>query len=273
MHSTHCLNCTGFLTEKAKFCPSCGQKADIHRLSIGHIVHDGIHFFLHADKSFFTLAKMLATKTGLVAREFIEGKRKRYFPPLNFFLIVIGLMVLAMSLFPPLQKENKENNQMIQAVSARITDPVKKAKFLSLIKRQQNVAIYTQKYSNIFAMCALPLISLIFYLFYKRNKYNYAEHVIANLYSVGFTSLIMAFVFIPLMSFASARNYFIILGLYFIVEITYRSIYYTRLMGKTGAASYAKAAAVALLAQVLWISLSGGIMFWYIVSGIGGLFA
>lgn len=273
MHPSNCLNCQAPFAQNDNFCATCGQKTNLHRLSIGHIIHEAIHFFLHADKSIFTLVKKLATKTGTVAKEFIAGKQKRYFPPLSFFLVIIGLVVLSMSFFTPLQVETNSNTEQLMALVQQIPDPVKKAHFLGLVKRQAQVSVFTKKYSNILAMCALPLVSFIFYLCYRRNKYNYAEHVVANLYGVGFTSLVLGIIFIPLMSLTNLKGYFIGLGAYFIFEIIYRSIYYTRLLDKKGAGAFFKALGVAVLAQVTWIALTMSLLFWYIKSGFGGLFA
>lgn len=80
-----CKNCAGELTESYAFCPGCGQKAHLHRLSWHEIGHGLVHYFTHADKGIFSLLKDLATKNGVVAREYIEGQRRKYFPPPNFF--------------------------------------------------------------------------------------------------------------------------------------------------------------------------------------------
>jgi hypothetical protein len=267
-----CPNCEAPLAADAHFCVQCGQNAQLHRLSIGHIFHDGIHYFLHADKSIFSLVKRLSTETGTVAREFIQGKRKRHFPPLNFFLIVAGLTVFSISIFKPMQKENEKNQQQMQALIAQIQDPVKKAMVVNMAKRQQNVSAITSKYSNILMMLALPLLSLIFYLCYRRGPYNYAEHVVASLYGVGFTSLAMSLVFTPLMSQFGMRGYFIVLIVYFVFEVTYRSVYYVKLFNKQGAAAYVKSALVALLAILVWMVITVSLIFWYMFSGMSGLF-
>ena len=99
MSSPNCLNCEENLEVSAKFCPQCGQKTSTHRLTIAHILHDGLHALTHADKGIFHLLKDLAVKPGIVAREYIAGKRKRYFNPFTFFLIMMGLFVVSASYF------------------------------------------------------------------------------------------------------------------------------------------------------------------------------
>jgi hypothetical protein len=60
-------------------------KTDLHRISMHEVVHDGVHYFTHADKGLPQLVRDLVLKGGVVAREFVNGKRKKYFSPLNFF--------------------------------------------------------------------------------------------------------------------------------------------------------------------------------------------
>jgi hypothetical protein len=272
MHPSHCLNCEKPVSEQAVYCPNCGQTVHLHPISMGHIVHEGMHFFLHADKSILTLAKALAVKTGTVAKEFIEGKRRKYFSPFNFFMIVAGLVVLSMSVFQTFEKENANTQMQLQALSAQITDPVKKAMFLGLVKRQANSMIFVKKYSNIISMITVPLLSLIFSLFYLKGKYNYAEHLVANMYSTGFTSLVMAFIIIPLSSSGNQYMLMIAMAANILFDIIYRGIFYYRFINRPGTGAIAKALGVSLLAQIIILASTFALLFWYIKSGMSGLF-
>jgi hypothetical protein len=274
MQSTHCLNCEAALAEKARFCGTCGQTAHPHRLSVGHVVHDGLHFFLHADKSIFNLVKALAVKTGRVGREFIEGKRKKYFPPLNFYLIVVGLFVLSMNTFNAFDKEAAANKKQLEAIAASIPDPVVKAKIYTIMSRQANALFFIKKYSNLISMFAVPLMSFLLYLFYCRGRYNYAEHLVANLYNYGFTALTFTFIAIPLASLVNSTFVGgIVLGAFFVFDLVYRSIYYYNFMDRRSVAAAFKAVGVVISVQIFWLIIVLALMFWYIKSGFSGLLA
>ena len=94
----NCKNCDIELQPHYDFCPKCSQKTKLHRLSMHEVVHEGIHYFTHADKGLFQLIRDLTIKTGTVAREYAEGKRKKYFSPLNFFLLAATLYVFVINL-------------------------------------------------------------------------------------------------------------------------------------------------------------------------------
>lgn len=122
MQQARCLNCDRQLNEGEKFCSNCGQKTDLHRLSFHEFSNEIIHYTTHADKSIFTLLRDLVVKPGTIGREYIAGKRQKYFKPLNFFFIVAGIVVfMTSSLYNP---DNSRSKQM-ELGAQYIKDPVK----------------------------------------------------------------------------------------------------------------------------------------------------
>ncbi len=81
-----------------RFCGSCGQRTGLARLTMGQILHDFMHALTHADHSIFSLVKDLFVRPGHVAREYVEGKRKKYFGPFAFLVITVGLASLVVAL-------------------------------------------------------------------------------------------------------------------------------------------------------------------------------
>jgi ribosomal protein L32 len=75
MSSNSCLNCEATLDFTARFCPNCGQKTNTHRLTLSHLFHDFFHALTYADKRILYLLRALALKPGIVAREYIAGKK------------------------------------------------------------------------------------------------------------------------------------------------------------------------------------------------------
>jgi hypothetical protein len=88
---TTCKNCENSF--EGKYCPNCSQKADTHRFTIKHFAHEFFHAFTHTDKGIFFLIKELFLRPGKVAREFNAGKRKKYFNPITYLLIVMALQI------------------------------------------------------------------------------------------------------------------------------------------------------------------------------------
>lgn len=248
----NCLNCNTTLLSEQKFCSTCGQKVPTKRLDLHDISHDVIHYFTHADKGIFQLLKALVTKTGIVAKEYVEGKRKKYFPPLNFFLIVAALYVFTTSL-----TLNHANSSIKQTTSTTSYQSQQNKNAPTSISEQQRkrapVDRFFAKYANFVAMFAAPFISLFIWLVYFRGKYNYTEHLVANLYLIGLTNLIRLLFTSPIMAIFNISQGSQGLQVFFVsFEILYRSVFYYQFMGQYDGKGKLKSFVIALLTLAFW---------------------
>jgi hypothetical protein len=82
----HCLNCGSLFT--GKFCSSCGQKVP-KRIIWKMLAHEIPHSFFHIDSQIMTNFRMMLTRPGEMLNDFIGGKRKKYFPPVIFRLLLL----------------------------------------------------------------------------------------------------------------------------------------------------------------------------------------
>lgn len=250
------------------FCPNCSQKSALHRLTFHDIVHEGIHYFTHADKGLFQLIRDLFTKRGLVAYEYIEGKRKKYFPPLNFFLLIAAVFVFVAT---QTQETITTNILEVHPELSQITDPAEKKEMIAVFERQIKVSNFTTKYSNVMAMCSLPLTALVFWLFYKKAKYNYIEHLVAGMYMLGICILIYSLVIIPLCFFLNFKDVVETL-LFFLLQFIYFAVFYYGFLCKTTKLQFVKALGASFINLLVWFVFSASMVRFYIVSGFGGLF-
>lgn len=263
-----CKNCQTENPKTFVYCPKCSQKVTIHRLTFHDIIHEGIHYFTHADKGILQLIRDLILKRGVVAREYIDGKRKKYFPPLNFFLLIATVFVFMSTLGTP--SDSKKNIEKQHPEITEISDPVKKQHLIGIYTRMDNVNLFTTKYSNLMAMCSLPLSSLVFWLFYRRNKYNYVEHVVAGMYMLGICILFYALIILPSSYlFHFSKQYAVLI--FFLVQLIYFSIFYYGFLNKTTKQDFLKALGVTMVSLIVWVILSSSVIRIYISNGFWGL--
>ena len=97
-----CRNCGTPLAPAQRYCGTCGQKRIAGRITLHEIAHDLIHAFAHVDRSVLSLIGQLLVRPGAVARDFIEGRRRRYFGPFAFLVVcvAVGAAAIALSGFP-----------------------------------------------------------------------------------------------------------------------------------------------------------------------------
>lgn len=224
-----CLNCATLVAQM--YCPNCGQKSTTHRYSIKHFIeHDFIHGVWHVDKGILFTIKELFTRPGHGVREFIQGKRTSYFS----FITLILLIVTITTLLGPY-------------VHITMSDliPLKTRFTMNSFEK------FVSNYPKIFIILVIPLTSCISFLWFRKARLNFSEHLVANSYKaaaeliIGLTFTILI-IFYTNISVLSIIYFTIVIPLLFVYGITY---YYQLFSGY----GYSKKA---LLARSILVILS-----------------
>lgn len=255
-----CPNCSATLNEDFRYCPNCGQTTHLHRFNLAHIGHEAFHALTHADKGILHLLKNLTIRPGMVAREYVlEGKRKRYFNPFTFLVIVLGLSVFVNSVFKPYERNISPKPTQVEA-------QVKTSTATQLRKeRSRKVSHFLDKRANLVAFAAIPLFTLVFWLFFRRSGVNYAEHLVANVLFAGYFQLFATIITLVLSLF---NRYLSTLNeQQLIFQLIYLPIAYYQFMGLHRWKGYLKALLATLLALAVWIAFSSGVIVLYISRG------
>lgn len=179
-----CKNCGNEYSDT--YCNKCGQK-DAHRLTTEHVVHDMVHVFLHADKGIFRFMLRLFVLPGIMAREYIEGKR-RIFNPFQYFIFSVGFLFFLMTqshFYETVEAYNREQ-------AARLPGYFQKAMadFSGMVKN----------YANVITFLLLPVYAFFGRRFFKKREHNYAEHFTTLVFAMSFTYTLNALVLIFLIA-------------------------------------------------------------------------
>lgn len=90
-----CANCDEAL--QGPFCHRCGQSADALDRSFGALLADAVDGLLAWDGRLLYTLRRLYARPGGVAREYVEGRRVRYSPPVRLYLVVSLLFFAVMT--------------------------------------------------------------------------------------------------------------------------------------------------------------------------------
>ena len=184
-----CKNC-GQVFEK-NFCNACGQKT-AHRLDVKHVLHEAFHVFTHADKGILSFIPKILLQPGFVALNYVEGKRKRYFSPFQYLVIVVGLVTFLVA----------KTNYMESVYRSFDTA----GQSAALAASAQKVNGFMQRYYNLMAFAFIPGFTFFTWLFFRKRKYNYAEVFVLQTCIQGQSNTIALF-FMPLVIFLPATTH------------------------------------------------------------------
>ncbi|MGL2964231.1 DUF3667 domain-containing protein [Flavobacterium sp. RSB2_4_14] len=161
--NTTCKNCNTSFT--GNYCPECGQTADTHKLNHHFVWHDIQHGLFHYDKGIVHAAKELYTRPGHFIREYIEGKRVKHFKPISLLLILASI-----SGFLAYKYQIKLLNL---DTSTDISN--------GLLTIEELNHWVTTHYAWII-LFTVPIRAFTTYIIFRKQGYNYYEHIVLAAY-------------------------------------------------------------------------------------------
>jgi len=260
-----CKNCDNHYPDFNAYCPYCSQKTGVHRLNVQAVLHEGVHYFTHTDKGVFKLFRDLISKRGVIAREYVEGKRKKHFPPFTFFLIVAGILLFVFSkpqFNIPIDLADKTS-------ILKISDPIEKVNELAKYRRETEASQFIVRYFNYFAILSLPVKAFAFWLFYRR-KYNFVENLVAGMYMLGFCLFAYAVLFLPSVYLLGVRKEYAAYG-FLALQLFYFTSFYNGFLGNTRKRQFIKSFLVSGFSLIFWMFISSLPTKLYIENGFWGM--
>lgn len=266
-NTTTCLNCRLTLREEDNYCNYCGQSSATHRFSFGHILHEFFHAFTHTDKTVFSLVAGLLSRPGILVGEYLDGKRKKYFNPFTFLLLVAAFSIVILNItgtFKP------AGNSSVKTENHRTTAPAGPSASadptsLGMMERAQKVSKFMAKRQNLVMIIAVPFNALVFFLFYRRSGRNYAEHLVANVFFVSFVVLFSSLLFYPLLAlYKRPPGMYVILLLMLISHCAYYAYGYGQLLKCKDWKSWLGVVLVSITSIAIWSMLTRLLIGWYI---------
>lgn len=88
-----CLNCG--TSYRGRYCPICGQTSQVRRITTGKMLRSLASAVVGGDSTFFNTAVDLLYRPGYMVRDYLCGKRSRYFAPLRMLICLVAVFALA----------------------------------------------------------------------------------------------------------------------------------------------------------------------------------
>lgn len=181
--SKNCANCGEDL--RGNYCSNCSQSAHVGQIDLHEIVHEFMHGVLHVDKGILYTAKELTLRPGQTIRNYLSGKRVNYFKPLAYLFLLSTIYIIL------IQFSNISLTK--ELVQVHLNDDVNEEIVATIDKQIEATNALFEFLINRFAimnLLMLPVIALLSYICFRKQKYNYGEHLIINSYVSGHIILV-----------------------------------------------------------------------------------
>ncbi|CAM1344023.1 DUF3667 domain-containing protein [Tenacibaculum amylolyticum] len=190
----NCKNCNA--TVDGNFCSICGQSTKVDTINFRYFINQINSTFLQIEYGLLFTIKQLFIAPGKSIRDFLQGKRKNYFKPIAFVLLLSTIYAVLANYFDETTFIGDVFTGWNKAYKESNTRKDKEIRFLSWFV---NNYAYTM-------LLLLPIFSFASYISFKKVNFNYFEHLVLNSFITGQQAIIYT-LFIPFKYISGHNNF------------------------------------------------------------------
>ena len=172
-----------------KVCMHCGETLYPKRITFARLLQSIPDVFFDVENGLFYTVRTFFTRPGTEIKEYFAGDRAKHYKPLKFILFIGGLYTFLFVKFDI-------NNGV----------------------RQSAFDQFGLQWNSVILLFQFPLIALITWLLYRKRKYTYGEHLVANAFIIAEVSIFNILLF-PLYYLLNGTSSVDVLQLFYLLFI------------------------------------------------------
>jgi hypothetical protein len=177
MSAVTCDNCSKPLPGQAEYCPGCGQSVKTINRPWLEVIREALTELFDFDGRMLISLRLLLTRPGFLAYEYINGRRLSYTSPVRMYLVISLAFFFVLPLILPENPDYSPSHEV-------------------------SVDLYSQA-----MFLLLPLFALLLKVFYRRTLY------LAHLVSTAYLFSAMFIILAAMLSIESAADRYLVLVL------------------------------------------------------------
>lgn len=198
-----CKSCLSEIIENNRFCANCGAKIVHERISLKGTWEEFIGPFFSWDNNFWKTFIQLFTNPKEVLEAYVNGARKKYFNPFSYLILFATLAVFFYKFFPMGDVMDFSDGFTKGVSTTNTSAKVPNFDTKHFIENMMN-------YYNFYYIIMIPLLALVSYLTFLKQKNNFPEHLVYNAYlqtNLGYISLFLQVLFLNIIGFSFNQFY------------------------------------------------------------------
>ncbi len=168
----NCKNCGTIV--QGNYCSHCGQSSTVGKITVASLLNELSDSIFQINRGFFYTFKALLTRPGHSIKEYLTGRRKKYYKPITYVLALSTIYFLTTQI----TGQNTWMGDLVTGFSNRAIETGKGAAIPPVLTWFSKNFAYT-------TLLLLPVFSLASYLAFRGLGRNYLEHFVINSYTTG----------------------------------------------------------------------------------------
>jgi len=171
----NCKNCQTPQRTDYNYCPACGAKVVVNRLTFKNLTYDITERYFNLDNTFIRTVVQLCIRPEEVIDAYIQGVRRKYLNPISHLGIALtfsGLLIFIM--------QKVLTSEMFNGYGAKLSEETSNKLWDTIID-----------YSSLLFVLYIPVFALAGYLTFNRKNYLLSEYIIAYIYIMAQWSIVI----------------------------------------------------------------------------------
>ncbi len=157
-------------------CDHCYKRIETERLSEGYLWKDALNNLFNLERGLFFTFYWLLRSPEKVIHTFVDGNRHRYMNPFRFLLFAATFIVLSEAIL--------ENTTSYTLFSLEGSDDAS----------SKVIGDFMKNYMNVIILFSVPFYTIGSWIFFRKPKWNLAEHLVVNAYAISMIVLLSSIV-------------------------------------------------------------------------------
>lgn len=191
-----------------QFCAECGQRDMPAAPPFGELAREAWDEFISIDGKVLRTFRLLLLKPGALTREYVQGRRARFLPPLRLYLLCTVLFFLGDGLMPATRRppirvrtsaDSVRFHHRLDSIQALPTSALQKRHDANFSRMVFDHYDFPQAYSTMFPrtlFLLMPFCAVLIGLMYYGRSIPYTVHLIVSLHLHAFVFVAIALPFI-----------------------------------------------------------------------------
>ncbi|MBE7441418.1 MAG: DUF3667 domain-containing protein [Flavobacteriales bacterium] len=171
MENNQCRNC-GEITIK-EYCSNCGEKK-YKRINMKDVVGDFLSNLIAIENPILRTIIDLSLRPGIMIDNYLNGKRKIYYKPFQYYLLATTIYFLFFYLW---------GNELMSIFSDFGANTNTTASIEELNNFQLEFTEFLNKHMRLFTFLQVPIYAWLIWLFFgRKKKHSFTESLVVSLY-------------------------------------------------------------------------------------------
>ena len=192
-------------TGTGEHCTHCSEVMNPRRITMISVFKSIPDVFFDVEHGLFYTIKSFFKQPGETIRRYFNGDRQRHYKPLKFVLFIGGLYAFLFISFG------------IHGNSYGMYEGIFKNTATGKLTGK-NIDQFVTQWTSVIVLMQFPVIAMITWLVFKKRKYYFGEHLVANAYFIT-EAVLYKIIFFPVYYLANGTKWIGILDLFYTLWI------------------------------------------------------